>query len=61
MIFVFTSCSLSSMKIAEVGSLLLIFSWPCRDKKRASERAGGRAGRKTVRCEKGSLKKGPGC
>ena len=29
LIFVFTSCSLSSMKIAESGSDLDIFSWPC--------------------------------
>jgi hypothetical protein len=35
LILVFTSCSLSSIKIAELGSLLLIFSWPCRGRRRA--------------------------
>lgn len=29
LILVFTSCSVSSMKMAELGSLLDIFSWPC--------------------------------
>ena len=41
LILVLTSASLSSMKIALLGSLLLIFSWPCRHGRAGVGRRGG--------------------